>query len=58
MMILKVIKRVIASAVKKIERIASPEDIAGVVVFPASDSARFLSRTAINVDAGKSIGVW
>ncbi len=39
-------------------RIAAPEDVAGVALFLASDAARFVSGTAISVDAGKSLGVW
>ena len=39
-------------------RIATGEDIAGVVAFLASDEARFINGTSINVDAGKSSGLW
>lgn len=39
-------------------RIASPEDIARVALFLASDAAAFINGTSINVDAGKSMGLW
>jgi NAD(P)-dependent dehydrogenase (short-subunit alcohol dehydrogenase family) len=39
-------------------RLASPEEIAGAVTFLASDAARFVNGTSLNVDAGKSSGLW
>ena len=39
-------------------KIAAPEDIANVILFLASDAASNLNGISINVDAGKSLGVW
>lgn len=39
-------------------RIASPEDIAKVVVFIASDAANFINGISLNIDAGKILGLW
>ncbi len=38
--------------------IASPEDIAKVVLFFASDLSNFVNGTSLNVDAGKLVGLW
>src|ERR1041385_3228699 len=46
----------IASSPQK--RLATPEDIANVAVFLASDAANFINGTSINVDAGKMFGLW
>ncbi len=39
-------------------RLATGEDIAGVVAFLASNAAEFINGTSINVDAGRSSGLW
>ncbi|HEV8537439.1 MAG TPA: SDR family oxidoreductase [Bacteroidota bacterium] len=39
-------------------RLATADDIAGVVVFLASEAANFINGISINVDAGQSPGVW
>lgn len=39
-------------------RLATPDDIAKVVLFLASDAANFVNGISINVDAGKSLGLW
>jgi NAD(P)-dependent dehydrogenase (short-subunit alcohol dehydrogenase family) len=39
-------------------RIGTVEDVAGVVLFLASDAANFINGISMNVDAGKSLGVW
>ena len=39
-------------------RMATAEDIARTVLFLASDAAVFLNGTSINVDGGKSLGLW
>ena len=39
-------------------RLASPEDVAKVALFLASDASSFINGTSINVDAGKSMGLW
>ena len=39
-------------------RLASGEDIAGVVAFLASGAAEFINGTSINVVAGRSSGLW
>jgi NAD(P)-dependent dehydrogenase (short-subunit alcohol dehydrogenase family) len=39
-------------------RFVTPEEIAQVALFLASDASRFISGTSINVDAGKSSGLW
>lgn len=38
--------------------IATPEDIAKVVLFFASDLSNFVNGTSLNVDAGKLVGLW
>jgi NAD(P)-dependent dehydrogenase (short-subunit alcohol dehydrogenase family) len=40
------------------KRIATADEIAKVAVFLASDSANFINGISINVDAGKSLGLW
>lgn len=37
--------------------VASPDDIAKVVVFIASDAANFINGVSLNVDAGKILGL-
>jgi len=39
-------------------RLATPEDVAAVAVFLASDSAKFINGISLNVDAGRSLGLW
>ncbi len=39
-------------------RIASPGEVASAVLFLASDAAAFINGISINIDAGKSLGVW
>jgi NAD(P)-dependent dehydrogenase (short-subunit alcohol dehydrogenase family) len=39
-------------------RLATPEEIAKVVVFFASDAANFINGVSVNVDAGKVLGLW
>jgi 3-oxoacyl-[acyl-carrier protein] reductase len=39
-------------------RIATAEDVANVVLFLASDAANFVNGISINVDAGRSLGLW
>ena len=39
-------------------RTATGDDIAGVVAFLASNAAQFINGTSINVDAGRSSGLW
>jgi 3-oxoacyl-[acyl-carrier protein] reductase/bacilysin biosynthesis oxidoreductase BacG len=39
-------------------RIASAEEIAAAVAFLASDAAGFINGTSLNVDAGRSSGLW
>jgi len=38
-------------------RLARPEEVAGVVLFLASDASGFVNGTSINVDAGKLLGL-
>jgi NAD(P)-dependent dehydrogenase (short-subunit alcohol dehydrogenase family) len=40
------------------ERLASPEAIAGVILFLASDATNFINGVSINVDDGKALGIW
>lgn len=47
-----------AIAASPLGRLATAEDIARVVLFLASDAGNFISGTSINVDAGKSLGLW
>ena len=39
-------------------RIGSPEEVANAVLFLASGAAEFINGTSINLDAGKSLGLW
>ncbi len=39
-------------------RLATPEDVARVVAFLASEAANYINGISINVDAGRSLGLW
>jgi NAD(P)-dependent dehydrogenase (short-subunit alcohol dehydrogenase family) len=39
-------------------RIATADEVAKIVVFLASDAANYVNGISINVDAGKSLGLW
>lgn len=39
-------------------KLASSEDVANVIFFLATDAANYLNGISINIDAGKSLGVW
>lgn len=39
-------------------RLATPEDVAKVAVFLASDAANYINGISLNVDAGRSLGLW
>jgi len=39
-------------------RFATPDDIAGIAVFLASDAAGYLNGISLNADAGRSPGLW
>lgn len=39
-------------------RLVRPEDIANAVVFLASDAASFINGISINIDAGRTAGLW
>jgi NAD(P)-dependent dehydrogenase (short-subunit alcohol dehydrogenase family) len=39
-------------------KLVSTEDIAKVILFLASDSSSYINGTSINIDAGKSLGLW
>ena len=47
-----------AESASGVGRLAAGEDIAGAVAFLASGAAQFINGTSINVDAGRSSGLW
>ena len=39
-------------------RLATPQDVAQAVLYLASDAAGFINGTSLNIDAGRSSGLW